>query len=542
MYINLISTHIKVSERAVPLATAMLASSIHLYHPDIDINLTDIFLDTPDKEATELITQNNPDIIGFSIYLWNRTQTLNFIHKIKIQHPSAVIIVGGPEVTADYESFLQESNIDFVVPGEGENTIVSIIEQLKSKTPFETIKFNITNNVIEDVDTLPSPILDGTLNLQKSGLLWELSRGCPFNCSFCYESKGSNKIRRFSLERISKELDLISTSGVEEVFVLDPTFNYNQSEAKEILRLIAEKAPHIMFYFEIRSEFLDEEMVALFSQITCILQIGIQSIHPDVLETVNRSINIEDFENKVLMLHDAGIPYGFDIIYGLPNDNLKKFYRSLDFVMKLQPNHVDIFPLSILPGTVLAEKADEYKLNYNRQNPYLIINTPAFPDKEMKRAKKVAEACSKFYNCGKAVTWFIMICSNLKIKPSKFLLQFANSEFCSSEEYDVTTAQVKFIEQLFLEQEKTDFAMIAADIITYFAKLDEFLEDASTYEGNESESETFHLYYDPNALQDLIEYGVSDFKKIAKNLQLSPCNVSFKYLAATEQIDIIFHD
>ncbi len=538
MNINLVSMHIKDSQRAVPLAAAMLASNIKKTHKDTQVALIDTYLSTGKDAAIKEILSNKPNIIGFSIYMWNRGILLEIIKEIKKNFSDILIIVGGPEVTADFLSFQTNKDIDFAVCGEGENIINNIIEQINKGVSTQEIKKSINFDIIKDLDSLPSPIIDGTLDL-KEGLLWELSRGCPFNCSFCYESKGCNKVRRFSIERINRELDIIAESNIEQVFVLDPTFNYNKESAKQILELIQIKAPHITFYFEIRSEFLDEEMAFLFSQITCIIQIGVQSINSRVLETINRTIDINKFEKQVYLLHEASVPYGFDLIYGLPKDSLKSFCRSLDFVLGLTPNHIDIFPLAVLPGTELADNAERLQLNYLKEPPYTVISSTSFQKKEMLRAEKIAKACTLFYNEGKAVPWFGIVTRALKIRPSKFLLQFADREYID-DDIDILTKQIKFVEKLFFEEEKTNFAMIASDIITYFAKLDDFLERDCVYDGGSNISESFQLYYNPNELQDLLDEGITEIEEINKYIKISPCSISFKYINKTDMIDIVF--
>ncbi|MBK7294870.1 MAG: radical SAM protein [Holophagaceae bacterium] len=176
---------------------------------------------------------------------------------------------------------------------------------------------------VKDLTDLPSPYLDGTLRPgDYGGALWELSRGCPFTCDFCFEARGTAGTRRIPLARVEAELDLFQARGIREVFVLDPTFNYHKVQAKQVLRLIAAKAPGTHFFFEVRSEFLDREMAGLFAAIHCTLQMGLQSAHDDVLRNISRSFDPDDFEAKILLLHQAGVPYGFDLIYGLPGDTL----------------------------------------------------------------------------------------------------------------------------------------------------------------------------------------------------------------------------
>ena len=145
---------------------------------------------------------------------------------------------------------------------------------------------------MKDLATLPSPYLDGSLDPSAyPGMLWELSRGCPFRCDFCFESRGTSGIRRVPMARVKAELLHFEACGVSQVFVLDPTFNFDQRQAKAILHLIAEQAPAIHFFFELRSEFIDAELAKLFAAIRCSLQIGLQSADDAVLRKISRSID-----------------------------------------------------------------------------------------------------------------------------------------------------------------------------------------------------------------------------------------------------------
>ena len=178
-----------------------------------------------------------------------------------------------------------------------------------------------------------SPWLDGTLDSvpivrDGRGALWELSRGCPFSCSYCYESRGEKTVREIPLPRLEKELEYFSQKGIERIFVLDPTYNASKKRALSLLALIEQKALDIHFNFEIRAELVDQDLAQAFSRIPCSLQIGLQTVNETSLSLVNRPVDFKKFAAGVTRLNTAGIVFGMDLMYGLPGDNLKGFKRS----------------------------------------------------------------------------------------------------------------------------------------------------------------------------------------------------------------------
>ncbi len=501
-----VSIHIERNSRAVPLGAAMLVSSLRKQRSgSIEAEILNLYLDQSAAECAELILKHKPDAVGFSIYLWNRELSLEISDILKKEIPAIIIFAGGPEVSADCDSILKNISIDFALTGESEESIVQAMDHLlKGDKPKDISTVGVPSS-IKDLVALPSPYLDKTINLADySGVLWELSRGCPFKCAFCYESRGTSGMRRFPIDRICSELQLFEKAEIEEVFVLDPTFNYNRKESKEMLRLIIKEAPEINFFFEIRSEFLDEEMAELFACINGSIQIGLQSSSNDVLKCINRSIDKTDFENKILLLHQAGATYGFDLIYGLPHDTYAGFCESLDFAMSLMPNHVDIFPLSVLPGTELFETAESLGLKHLPENPYLVTSSEKFNENDMQRSKDLAAAFDLFYNGGKAVPWFETIRNVLEISPSEFFTKF--SETIKTEpETNIVLQQRSFVSDLLRKNGAEDLVSIACDIIAYFG-YNEYLFD---------ENMSLEFEHNPDELIELIDSGITDLHELA---------------------------
>ena len=410
MRIILVAIHPYVSPQAVPLANAYLISYPRFQSSESslpEILSRDYYADRNiDECVTELIALA-PELLGFSLYVWNREFCRAVAAKVRHAVPGVRIFAGGPEVTADMERLLSDDTFDFLIVGEGERTFDDLCQcAMAGGDPAgipgvavrgeEGPRFVPRASLLE-LDQIPSPWLNGVLDTHAyQGVLWQLSRGCGFACSFCFDAQGEAGVRRFSLERVEAELRHFAAQGVSQVFVLDSTFNLDMGRAKTILRLIRKHAHRIHFHFEVRSECIDREMAQLFSVISCSLQIGLQSSDAAVLERVGRAFNRKAFADKISLLNQTGAVFGFDVMYGLPGDDLRRFRNSIDFALSLYPNHLDIFPLAILPGTALARQAAALGLRHLADPPYTLLSSSTFSEKDLDTARCLANACDIF--------------------------------------------------------------------------------------------------------------------------------------------------
>lgn len=437
MHITLIAIHPYPSPQSVPLANAYLQSYQSTAAPDstVEIDRLDFFLQQESDACVAEIARLHPDAVGFSLYVWNRRMCCEIADKLRSDLPDLTIFTGGPEATADPGGVLAEASFDFLISGEGEGAFAALCARLENGTSVADIPGVVTRTEhgisltpappLTHLDEIPSPWLNGILDTaQYSGILWQLARGCGFSCDFCFDSRDRYGVRRFSLTRVEAELQHFVSHGISQIFVLDSTFNQDLKRAKTILRMIKKIAPQVHFHFEVRSEFIDRELAQLFAGITCSLQIGLQSADPQVLRSVGRSFQREDFVSRIMLLNDSGATFGFDLMYGLPGDTLSGFRTSLDFALGLYPNHLDIFPLAILPGTALAARSDSIGLKYLATPPYTLITSPSFNATDMLQAQGLALACDIFYTRGRAVAWFNGVLDPLKLRPAEFLQQF----------------------------------------------------------------------------------------------------------------------
>ena len=492
--LKLVSIHIKDSTQAVPLAAASLKTqldSVPSISQGLDVSFNDYYVDNSADFISQDICRNIPDMIGFSTYLWNRHIVLETCRIIKGKFPAVLLFAGGPEATALPLILLDSAPFDFVIKGEGEIVLTEVMNRLLNGDTLEDIpgvffkgaKLNPGKDQqpVMDINSLHSPFLTGTIDpCRYSGLLWELSRGCPFKCGFCFESRGVAGVRQFSLERIRKELELFEEKKVNQVFVLDPTFNSDIKRAKKILRMILKTAPLIHFTFEIRTEFIDSEIAKLFARVHCSLQIGLQSAHREVLANVNRTIDTVKYAEKIALLNQAGANFGLDLIYGLPGDTPDGFKESLNYALGLQPNHLDIFPLAVIPGTALYDNAKSFLLNSLQDAPYTLISSPGFSESEMAQTECLKNACEIFYNRGGAAGWMFMALETLDIDPSDFLSDFAVHLSSCEQPFELTRAEItvmqsSFVKEQFVRLNRKNLFPVMEDIITVHGALNRSL-------------------------------------------------------------------
>ncbi len=428
--------HVRPSPQAVPLAAGCLKANLPEQLRQ-NCQLLDLYAEQNDAEILQTILDRQPQVVAFPLYLWNRTRLLALCRKLRETEPRLFLLAGGPEASADSARVIAEGNLDGVICGEGEMVFAELMTALASgQPPAATLGFLPAAAALEqkpqdalcpDLAALPSPWLQGDLPLAAGGgVLWEVARGCHFNCAFCYDAKGQQGVRPLPWQRLQAELALFVAKGISQVWILDSTFNAPPERGQQLLRLLAEQAPGIHFHLEAKADFLDAETAQLLSQISCSLQIGLQAADPAVLTPLQRGFNPQQMRKALELLSHAGVTFGLDLIYGLPGDNHDGFCRSLDFALRQQPNQVDIFPLAVLPGTTLYRQQQDYGIRAAAEPPYLIEENLSYPPEQLQQSRQLALATDIFYNRGRAVGFFLQLCEALRQQPAQLLENFAD--------------------------------------------------------------------------------------------------------------------
>ena len=227
----------------------------------------------PEFIASEIYNLN-PDVVGFSTYIWNLKETLRVCEILKLVRPELKILLGGPEVSYDGDEMMKSiPYIDYIIYGEGEEPFKEFITSLSGKRinlkdiegliyrQGDRIIKNPERDLIRDLNTIPSPYEDLVGEFENKIVYYESSRGCPYNCQYCLSSTFKG-VRYFDIERVKRDLTTLIEGRAKQIKFVDRTFNANKRHAMEIMKFIKDKDPEdINFHFEVTAHLMDDEFL-----------------------------------------------------------------------------------------------------------------------------------------------------------------------------------------------------------------------------------------------------------------------------------------
>jgi radical SAM superfamily enzyme YgiQ (UPF0313 family) len=273
------------------------------------------------------------------------------------------IIIGGPHST-----FLPEESLkyaDYVVRGEGEETIVELMEHLEYGRPLNDIKglsyregdafiHNPDRPLIQDLDSAPIPDLNVVHNWQKRTVIpIATSRGCPFGCKFCSVIQMFGRKYRFkSIDRVIEEIREVA-SRKAHIFFVDDNFAANKERSKELLRRIIAEDIHIEWSAQVRTDVVrDTELIDLMVKTGCFtVFVGFESINPKTLTLYNKHQKLNDIVECIKTLKKASIGIHGMFVLGGDTDDIETIRSTQKFARRLGIDSVQFLMLTPLPGT-----------------------------------------------------------------------------------------------------------------------------------------------------------------------------------------------
>ncbi|MFK0167062.1 radical SAM protein [Rhizobium sp. NPDC090279] len=321
-----------------------------------------------EKEKLRTLLQNSDYhavVLTGTMYVFEQNiwEVVRFIRSVR---KDVKIIAGGPYISKQAEErepeylkpLFKYLDADFYCYGrEGEQTLLKLLDTLRSGGPFEAIpnlafrdgrSFSITPKLFEHTP-LSENIIDYELfreDYAKSG--WaniRISDGCPYACGFCsFPEHGNERYVTLSLDRIEQELDTIKAAGaITHIFFVDATFNVPKKKFKDLMRLMIRKQYGFKWHCFFRCDQADEEAIGLMKEAGCIgVFLGLESASESVLRNMAKTAHKEDFRRTMPIFKRLGIRQMVSVQVGYPGETYETFIETLDFLEEIRPDFTRI--------------------------------------------------------------------------------------------------------------------------------------------------------------------------------------------------------
>lgn len=385
--------------------------------PDFDVSIMEFTIKDPSFNIVSDIFQKQPDVVGFSCYIWNIEETIRVVRMLRKVSPNTKIILGGPEVSYDVHDWLRrlKDEVDFIIMGEGEHSFKQLLHYFNGDIPLEDVpgicylvddKVKIHAQPAKiDLRELPSIFRfeEDLPHIPKRIAYVETSRGCPFSCQFCLSSIEVG-VRYFNREKVKDDIRYLIKNGVKTIKFVDRTFNISRSYAMEIFQfLIDEHQPGVVFQFEITADIMRPEVIDFLNQNAPAglfrFEIGVQSTNDETNDLVKRRQNFEKLSRTVTMVKEGGkIDQHLDLIAGLPEEDYESFRKTFNDVFAMRPEELQLGFLKLLRGTGLRLQAEQYGYEYIDMAPYEIFANNVLDFNDILRIKQTEDILEKYWN------------------------------------------------------------------------------------------------------------------------------------------------
>lgn len=357
-------------------------------------------------QIVEKLLQRQPRIIGLGVYIWNALETQQVLHLIKKVAPETVVIVGGPEVSY-FPQRVSFEQADYLVQGEGDWAFYRLCRAiLDGQAPPERLQPGLP----EDLNSLAFPYPYYSEHDLKQRIAYvEASRGCPFTCEFCLSSL-DQKVRKFETSAFLEQLEQMWQRGARNFKFIDRTFNLNPSVTNQILDFFLNKQQQLpaqeryFVHFEMIPDHFPQHLkdkLQQFAPTTLQLEIGIQTLNPEVSARIRRKLKPEVVrDNLIFLAEHTHAHLHVDLIVGLPGESLQSFGANLNALVSWINSEIQIGILKKLAGTDLQRHDQTFGMVYSDSPPYDILQNDLISFAEMQAIKRFARYWDLTYNSG----------------------------------------------------------------------------------------------------------------------------------------------
>lgn len=335
------TAEIEFSHPDVPYSILFIGS--YLKANGIQVKLFDQRI-TSNRDILHYIESNPVTHVGLSTMTGPQIIfAMELSRKVRQLRSDITIVWGGIHVTVAPGSVLKQDFIDYIVYGEGEETLLELIKNPGAKAVKGTLHRD--DNLSELV---PRPFMD----MDMVSLDWSLidpqtyissregrryisfvtSRGCSFKCQYCYNSVTNSRWRSWSVDKVREEVEKIIAFDISYISFMDDNLAVNAKWLSEICRILEEK--DIYWYGDLRANMVTDENMKKFKNCTMVF-IGAESGSQRVLDDIRKMIKVEDIYNAARVLNERNMTGTFSWIIGFPQETREDVMATIHAVRKV---------------------------------------------------------------------------------------------------------------------------------------------------------------------------------------------------------------
>ncbi|MDQ7826932.1 MAG: radical SAM protein [Candidatus Eremiobacteraeota bacterium] len=371
-----------------PIGLVQLAAMIREKDSDAEIRIIDLRLYKKDYHGLEeTVKEFNPEFVGFRVVSRDSLFANGIIKLFRTLLPKAVLTAGGPHVTAWMGKVMEEAPLDYAVFGEGEITLIDLLEHIETGGGFgevqgliyrdasSAIQVNEPRPFIQNLDILPLPAWDLVEHQKYFEFMWlpkvpvylsarrEVvsifsSRACPFNCTFCHSIFGK-KFRAQSPEKTVTEIEyLYKVFGIRQFDFRDDIFNFDKKRVHAICDLLIEKDLKIMMNFPngLRGDMMDEALI-LKMKAAGMFQAtyALETASPRLQKMIRKNINLERLREAIRFTSKQDVLIKLFVMLGFPTETKEELQMTCDFSLDPAVDFAIIHSVNPFEGTEMAE-------------------------------------------------------------------------------------------------------------------------------------------------------------------------------------------
>jgi radical SAM superfamily enzyme YgiQ (UPF0313 family) len=382
MRVLLINPYYPISETpSPPLGLAFLAGALEAARIQVKI-LDFVVYPYTQTYLSQVLSDFDPHLVGATAVSMNFNHAARVLQDVKSLAPNVITVMGGPHVSFCAQDTLATCpQIDVIVLGEGEDTIVALAQSCQDRQAWGQIKglsfrnqgsfiTTLPREPIANIDAVPEParhlIPLGRYRALGLPISMTTSRGCPFKCIFCVGRKMvGGKVRYRNPSKVVDELAYLQSLDFHQINIADDLFTASKKHCLAVCDEIIRRQLDVHWTSFARVDTVSKTVLERMQQAGCTaVSFGVESGSPEILKRIKKGITLDQVLNAVKLCNQVGITPQASFILGLPGENEQTLQDTITFTKQLKSMGVlhGYHLLAPFPGTEVRENLHQFDL------------------------------------------------------------------------------------------------------------------------------------------------------------------------------------